>query len=811
MTPTDPAPQTASSAVPVVTSVVREVERVLTAFEEAWQDAPVSSLEPFLSRLTGVDAAEFENGRRLLLEELIKIDLEYRWRQDEPAGLPNKRWRLEDYLQAYPFLGPRDDLPARLIAEEYRVRHRWGDRPGIEEYQARFPAHVGLFALLKRHDHELDVERIGNESRKSHSTVRERPASSADAIVHQDGEDLVEGEGFPVLPDYEFLEVLGRGGMGVVYKARQTSLGRMVAVKTILSGAHADQQERRRFRREAEAVARLQHPNIVQIHEVGERDGQPYLILEYVANGSLAQRLAVAPLPPLAAARLVETVSRALQYAHEQGLVHRDVKPANILLESAAHGPSSAAKTSHGNEEYELIPKITDFGLVKKLDADTAHGTQSGAILGTPGYMAPEQAAGDPDSVGPTTDVYALGAVLYEGLTGRPPFKAASVLETLEQVRHAEPLPPRRLQPSVPRDLETICLRCLQKHAGKRYASARALADDLRRYQNGEPIEARPVGSMERLWKWTRRRPALAALLAVSVAACIILAVGDQQYKARLIQARVQAESQRDRADANLQLAREAVDKTISKIADNPRLQEADFHQLRHDLLENMVPFYEQFVMQQGNHPGLIAERGRAYSRLAFVRQEMGEKAQALADYEEKRVLFARLVEESPAHADYRRELAHSHADMAVLLRQTGRLTDAEANFDQAILLQKQLIADFPGASEYSDDLAKTCVRWGELLVATGRQEKGEAAYLEALSLRKKLVSEDPRSPSYLEGLAGTQYTLGRLLLATGRLKEAEVLFRDALAGRKQLATEQPAVAKYREKWLGATVSWAFW
>jgi tRNA A-37 threonylcarbamoyl transferase component Bud32 len=303
----------------------------------------------------------------------------------------------------------------------------------------------------------------------------------------------------PRVSDYEILEVLGYGGMGVVYKARQVKLNREVALKMILAGTHARPADLARFRIEAEAVARLQHPNIVQIHEVGEHDGLPFFSLEYCPGGSLDKKLGGKPLPPREAADVVEKLARAVHAAHQKGVVHRDLKPANVLL--AEDGS----------------PKVTDFGLAKT-QGEAGH-TQSGAILGTPSYMAPEQAAGKTKEAGPAADVYALGAILYELLTGRPPFHGPTPLETLLQVVSAEPVPPARLQPKVPRDLETVCLKCLRKEPKQRYLSATGLSDDLRRFQNGEPVQARPVSSRERVWKWVKRRPALAGLLTALVVA----------------------------------------------------------------------------------------------------------------------------------------------------------------------------------------------------------------------------------------------------------------------------------------------------
>ena len=307
--------------------------------------------------------------------------------------------------------------------------------------------------------------------------------------------DMPAPTGSTAIPGYELLGELGRGGMGVVYKARHQQLNRVVALKMILAGGHAGKQELARFQIEARAVARLQHPGIVQIHEVGEHEGRPFFALEFVAGGSLHTRLQGDPWPIAPAAELVERLARAMQHAHQNGIVHRDLKPGNILL------------TEDGS------PKITDFGLAKQMDAeqDLSH---SGAIMGTPSYMAPEQASGRVHAIGPAADVYALGAILYQLLTGHPPFRGPSVLDTLEQVRKQEPVSPSRLQPKTPRDLEIICLKCLHKDTGRRYGSAAALAEDLRRFRAGEPIAARPVGRVERLVKWVKRRPAVAGLLA---------------------------------------------------------------------------------------------------------------------------------------------------------------------------------------------------------------------------------------------------------------------------------------------------------
>jgi serine/threonine protein kinase len=317
--------------------------------------------------------------------------------------------------------------------------------------------------------------------------------------------------GSPSVPGYEVIEELGRGGMGVVYKANQVALKRLVALKMILAGEHAGPSQVARFRVEAEAVAQLHHPNIVQIYEIGEQDGRPYLSLEFVEAGSLGRQLAGQPLPADQAARLVATLAHAIDAAHRQGIIHRDLKPANILL------------------TVDGTPKIADFGLAKRFDQATLGPdggglTRTGAILGTPSYMAPEQAAGNKQVIGPAIDVYALGAILYELLTGRPPFRADAPWETIRQVLSDEPVPPHRLQTGVPRDLETVCLKCLRKEPGQRYVTAELLANDLERFLVGEPIRARRTRFGERLRYWARQRRAV--LIGGVTAVCLCLLVG---------------------------------------------------------------------------------------------------------------------------------------------------------------------------------------------------------------------------------------------------------------------------------------------
>lgn len=461
-----------------------------------------------LPSLTASSDAPTQSGGRLV-SALVK-DQRRHWEQGDP--LP-----VEAYLLQHPTL--RDDTEAvlDLIYSEWSLREARGDQVQLDEYLRRFAEYAEplrmqweVHAVCRAAKREASVATASVPTKRT-GTAAAMPLQSAGA--------------FPDIPGYEVLGILGRGGMGIVYKARHVDLDRLVALKMPLAGHEWDPMELIRFHREAEAAAQLQHPNLVQIFDVGVWQSTPgsgtipYLSMEFVDGGSLSARLREGALAPHDAAALIETLARAIHYAHARHIVHRDLKPANILL--AVGGLAIDAKPPAAS----TTPKITDFGLAKRLDADADH-TRTGAIMGTPSYMAPEQAEGRTRDIGPATDVYALGAILYESLAGRPPFKGTTVFDTLEQVRFLDPVAIRRLQPKTPRDLETICLKCLMKDAKKRYATAEELADDLRRFVNGRPIVARPAAAWEHVWKAARRRPGVSALIILIILVAVSGVVG---------------------------------------------------------------------------------------------------------------------------------------------------------------------------------------------------------------------------------------------------------------------------------------------
>ena len=453
--------------------------------------------------MSGTGPADDDRGSLAEFEHVVERCDRY-----EAAWREGRRPRIEDYL-AEALEPERAALLLReLLALELELRSNGGERPEPQEYRERFPGHVEL------------INRILNEAGPSAPHDQQAPTGSyqigwesspTEELFAQTFEKEIGKADWPEVAGYDILAELGHGGMGVVYQARQQQLKRLVALKMIRAGLQARPKDLDRFRLEAEAVARLHHANIVQIYDIGAAAGLPFVALELLEGGSLADRLAGTPQPGRQAAELMVTLARAMHTAHQAGIVHRDLKPSNVLF------------------DRDGTPKIVDFGLAKHLEVQHGH-TETGQIMGTPSYMAPEQARGQTREISPATDVYALGAILYEMLTGRPPFKGTIPAETVWQVIHEEPVPPSRLLSRVPRDLETICLKCLAKEPPKRYASAEALADDLRRYLAGQTILARRAPAWERGLKWARRRPTTATLLVLGLAAVLGFVGAALQY-----------------------------------------------------------------------------------------------------------------------------------------------------------------------------------------------------------------------------------------------------------------------------------------
>jgi tetratricopeptide (TPR) repeat protein/tRNA A-37 threonylcarbamoyl transferase component Bud32 len=576
----------------------------------------------------------------------------------------------------------------------------------------------------------------------------------------------------PDLPGYEILAEIGKGGMGVVYKARHLRLNRLVALKMILSGSQASDSDKARFRHEAQAVARLQHPNIVQIFDVDEHLGNSYFSLELVEGGSLADRLKAGPLSVAESARLIEVLARAVQFAHELGVVHRDLKPANILLAHRRHEDSSTS----GTEEAcwaGTVPKVADFGLAKTLD-DDLHNTRSGMVVGTPAYMAPEQASGK-GPVGPAADIWALGVLLYQASTGKLPFTGDTPMDVLVQVTQSEPLPPSRHVPSLPRDLQTVILKCLEKDPRRRYASALDLAEDLSRFLGHEPILARPVSGLERAARWVRRRPATSMLLAVASLAFFsllgILAVQVRAEQAR--QEKLEAET-----DAAVEKARQAA---------------------RRGAWSEVRAFLEEARTRVAREPGLASRREEVE---ALAREAEGQEAarKAFHSFVKARddALFqASLTTDAPAQRERARQKL---LDTLALMGGSGSrppappsyATEEEASevlasgYELILALAEVTARRMP--RQTGREAAEAAKRGLAILEVAGRMKIRSRAYhlmrarlLGSLGLLKEPLAEEKAAAALPLQSANDHYLAGIELFRAGDLGRADDRFSAAL------------------------------
>jgi serine/threonine-protein kinase len=732
-------------------------EKAIRRFEAAWRSGQV---EPIEALLPPPDDPSYLP----TLRELVLVELELLWRAHAGPGTdtdptPPRPPVVEDYLERFPCLD-RPDLLGSLLEQENEVRQRWGDQPSVEEYRARFPT--------------LSL------------TLSSSPQLLAAVLPR-------------TIAGYEILGVIGRGGMGVVYRARQLSLKRTVAIKLIRAAAHAGSEEVARFRAEAETLARLQHPNVVQIHEVGEHDGCPYLVLEHVEGGSLAQQLKGTPQPPREAAVLIETLARAVHAVHGRSIIHRDLKPANILLHRKSEEPnpkSEAAVSDFGFRISDFEPKVSDFGLAKRLDADAAQ-TGTGQVLGTPSYMAPEQASGQARAVGPAADVYSLGAILYELLTGRPPFAGGTASETLHQVLSADPLAPRRLRPGVPRDLEIICLACLEKEPARRYGSAADLAEDLRRFLAGEPIRAQPASPWRRAVKWARRRPALAALLLVIMLAAAGLALGGLWHNAQLSAALTRTEEEREHARANYRVAREAVETMLTRVSQQRLAYLPQMEHARRDILKDALAFYLRFLDDNRGDPEARHDTALAYGRVGTINQLLDRHAEAEAAFRQALDLLGQLMVEFPAEPTYRYGQVVQHNDLGLLYRSTGRFAEAETILRAGLEVADRLASDFPEAPRHRRQRAYVRNNLGILLEAVGDFAGAEECYRQAVDEYAALHAAAPAEADYPRELALARNNLAVLLTTTGRLDEAARNSEAALALQQKLAGQSQEL-RYR-------------
>jgi serine/threonine protein kinase len=611
------------------------------------------------------------------------------------------------------------------------------------------------------------------------------------------------GDSVHYFGDYELIRELARGGMGVVFEARQVSLNRPVALKMILTGVLASDDDRRRFRLEAEAVANLDHPQIVPIHEVGEHAGFSYFSMKLIPGGSLATGLCTFIDRPRDAARVVATVARAVHHAHQRGILHRDLKPSNVLLDD------------------EGSPHVVDFGLAKRTETG-GELTATGAVLGTPAYMAPEQAMGKRGQVTIATDVYGLGAILYTLLAGKAPFGGDSVIDTLEQVKLRIPDPPSGPKRDVARDLQTICLKCLEKDPARRYPSAEALATDLESYLRGEPITARRISQVERAWLWAKRRPAIAALSAATILAVLagtsaVIAVQARANRnlsgknTELANTIGLLDQERIRAKQREEQAIDAVKRFRDSVTNEPRLKNsAELEELRKRLLKEPLEFFKSLRAQLEADHDTRVEALEALAKAAFelgeLTAEIGDKEDALGAHQQARAIRVRLVRENPNVTKLQSGLAASHNNIGILLSETGKPTEALAAYEQARAIRERLVRENPAVTKFQCDLAAICANIALVLRKTGRPVEALAGYEQAIAIEERLARENPTITEFQSGLAIDRFNVGLLLSETGKPVEALAAYEQAQAIQKRLARRNPTVTQFQSHLANSTM-----
>jgi serine/threonine-protein kinase len=795
-------------------------ERVVRQFDQAWRRGPQPVLDDYLP----ADEGE----RRAVLAELVHTDLEYRLKDGEPA-------RVEDYLARFPELVGDRAAELELIKAELELRWRHESGLALDDYLERFPRHRAELLSTWRTKPSPGPPRLNcpqcgeplEVAAGPHREVIDCPACAATFRLAAGDPSPWPGPRPSRLGKYELIEEVGRGAFGIVYRARDTELGRTVAVKVPRAGRPAAPGEMDRFLREARNVAQLEHPHIVPVHDAG-RDGEAcYLVSAFVAGTTLADRLADGRLAPRDAAELAARVADALQHAHRQGVVHRDIKPSNILIDGQGE------------------PHLTDFGLAKR-DVGEITVTLDGELLGSPAYMSPEQARGEAHRVDGRSDVFSLGVVLYELLTGERPFRGDHLHMIRKQVIEDEPRPPRRLNDRIPRDLETICLKCLGKEPRQRYATAGALADDLRRFLTGRPIQARPIGVLGRSGRWCRRNPAVAAL---GAALLLVFLGGFAAVTAQWLRAR----REWARAERNLQLANQSVDDYFTKVSQDKLLNQKGMQPLRKELLALALPYYRSFLQQRGDDPKLRAGLARAsfraadiygmlglekeassalrtalllyqesvraapsdtelssdlakvYDRLAVQQRGNGRLDETLASFGEARAIRARLAHDHPDNPAWRHELATSETNTGIFLFETGRPAEAIRSLRLARDILEGLTVVQPEALEFQDSLAHCSTTIGAAYRANGQPAEALDAFRRAHDVLARLTRDRPDDLDHLRDLAGTSHNIGIVQLGTAPT-EALHAFQEASGIQEKLVVENPAVVDYQSE-LGMTYS----
>jgi len=648
---------------------------------------------------------------------------------------------------------------------------------------------------------QTDVETIvptddgGSAVTMDEIRIAETIVSAADAefTSRQPTRGPVIGSG-QTFGDYELISPLGQGGMGVVYKARQKAANRLVALKIIRPDRMSNMTEVTqgrmvdRFKAEAHAAARLQHDNLVTVYDVGEIDGCHYFSMQYVEGGSLSDQISDRSLDSREAASFVEPVCRAVHAAHEEGILHRDIKPANILIEDGT-----------------LRPRIADFGLAKLQNEDQEL-TRSGEAMGTPSYMPPEQ-FGDAASATARSDIYSIGATLYHLLSGRPPFKAATSMATMRQVLNVEPVALRELNPEVNQDLETICMKCLEKEPDQRFQTAAEVADELKRFINGEPILSRPLSRPERLVRWCRRNPLVASLSGLAAASVVSALVSLAVAYVKTDEARKQVEAslgETEKAqkvsEASFQDALAAVNDFFTHVSEDRLLNEPGAEGLRHELLELARDYYQRFLNRRSDDPTVREEVALSHFRVGLIVEELDSPQAAVESYEKARDIQSKLLAEFPVAASVaakatKRALSRTLNAMARVATNSGDLDGAEELFNETRKLRLELVESTPDAEErieFDRLLASVDMNLGLLARRRSEFDRTGTLYRKAQELRQKALRRRPKDPQLRRDLAKGWYNLANLAVDRNDAEEVSTNVDLAIAQLEELLGENP-------------------